>query len=237
MAALIDRIGHAETPAQTQALLQESVKMLGAEQAYFVSFVRDETDLAACRFMLACDARWCRRYLDADGQNHDPWLNYATHHSEPVAASALWVCEPEHQQVIDLAIQCGFASTLLVPAHSGLGQSRISLLCLGSPTVGHFERDSLGVLKIVARALACELHEWWTARIRRELLAHTRISPTELALMRHQRAGHSSKRIAAELHVSPSSINSRFQRLHAKLGVPNRRQAARLLVDCGLLQP
>lgn len=237
IADLIEQIGQAETPARIHVLMQDGIGLLGALQAYFVTFVRDHDGLAMCRFMLACDARWCRRYLDAGCQNHDPWLTYATHHSEPIAASALAVCAREHRQVVDLASQCGFVSTLLVPAHSGPSQSRISLLCLGSPTVGHFERNGLGALKIVARALACELHEWWSARLRRELLATTHISPTELTLMRHQCAGHSSKHIAAELHVSPSSIDSRFQRLHAKLGVPNRRQAARLLVDCGLILP
>ena len=73
------------------------------------------------------------------------------------------------------------------------------------------------------------------ARIRRELLVRARITPSDLELLRHEYHGHSSKHIAAVLQVSPSSINSRFQRMNTKLGVPNRRTAARLAAECGLL--
>ncbi len=75
------------------------------------------------------------------------------------------------------------------------------------------------------------------ARIRRELIARAHITLSDLALLRHQCQGHSSKRIAAELHVSRSSINSRFQRMNTKLGVPNRKMAARLAAECGLILP
>ena len=83
--------------------------------------------------------------------------------------------------------------------------------------------------------LACELHEWWLARLRNELMARARITEGDLELLRHQCLGHSSKRIAAELRVSRSSINSRFQRMNSRLGVTNRRMAARLAVECGLI--
>ena len=79
------------------------------------------------------------------------------------------------------------------------------------------------------------MHDWWLARIRRELIVKARITQADLELLRHEYQGHSSKRIAAELQVSKSSTNSRFQRMNMKLGVPNRRLAARLAVECGLL--
>jgi DNA-binding NarL/FixJ family response regulator len=109
------------------------------------------------------------------------------------------------------------------------------VLCLGSPALGHFESGGFGRFKIGARAMALELHDWWLARIRRDLIVKARITPSDLELLRHQRQGHSSKRIAAELHVSKSSINSRFQRMNTKLGVANRRMAARLASECGLM--
>jgi len=137
----------------------------------------------------------------------------------------------------DLADRNGFASAVLVPVHSGIRHSRISLLCLGSPTSGYFEGDGFGRFKLGARTLACEVHEWWSAQSRRELLSQAHITAGDLELLRHQCQGHSSKRIAAELCVSKSSINSRFQRINVKLGVPNRRMAARLAAECGLILP
>ena len=137
--------------------------------------------------------------------------------------------------MIDLAVQNGFASAVLVPAHSGAGHSRISLLCLGSSRPGYFEGEGFGRFKLGARTLASEFHDWWLARTRRDLVVKARITRDDLELLRHQRQGHGSKRIAAELHVSKSSINSRFQRMISKLGVPNRKAAARLASECGLI--
>jgi hypothetical protein len=40
--------------------------------------------------------------------------------------------------------------------------------------------------------------------------------------------GLSSKEIARQFNTSPQSVNSRFQRMLTKLGMPSRRAAARL---------
>lgn len=235
VADVAERITVARDQATALSLLREGVKALGVESAVFVSFIRDNADLSACRFMLVCEPDWCRRYLEAGCFAHDPWLAYAAHHSEPIAASSLPVLDPEGQRVIALAMQNGFASAALVPAHSGAGHSRISVLCLGSSTPGFFDGAGFERFRLGARLIAAELHDWWLARVRRDLIVKSRITTGDLELLRHERQGHSSKRIAAELNVSKSSINSRFQRMNMKLGVPNRRIAARLAVECGLL--
>lgn len=235
VACIAEHIAEARDQPTVHALLTEGVHALGAEHAVFVSFIRDNADLSACRFMLVCEPDWCQRYLEAGCFAHDPWLAYAAHHSEPIPASSLPVLDVEGQRVIALAQQNGFASAALIPAHSGAGHSRISLLCLGSTQPGYFEGEGFGRLRLGARLIAAELHDWWLARIRRELIVKARITPADLELLRHEQQGHSSKRIAAELHVSKSSINSRFQRMNMKLGVPNRRLAAKLAVECGLL--
>lgn len=233
--AIAVRIAQAVEQSAVHALLREGTAALGAQSAVFVSFVRDSADVSACRFMLVCDPDWCRRYLESGLITHDLWLAYAAHHSEPIVASSLTVTEPAQQRAIDLAVQNGFASAVLVPAHSGGGHSRISLLCLGSSVPGFFEDEGFAAFRVAARMLALELHDWWLTRIRRELIVKAHITPSDVILLRHQRQGHSSKRIAADLHVSKSSIDSRFQRMNTKLGVANRRMAAQLALECGLI--
>lgn len=232
-----ERIACATGQAALQSLLSEGMAATGAENAVFVSFMRENLRVSSCRFMLACDPSWCRQYLDAGLIGSDPWLAYASHHSEPLVASSLRVSEPDRLRAIELAIQHGFASAVLVPVHSGSSHTRVSLLCLGSRQAGLFEGIPFGRFKLGARALACELHEWWLARLRSELIARARITEGDLELLGHQCLGHSSKRIAAELQVSRSSINSRFQRMNSRLGVANRRAAARLAAECGLVLP
>lgn len=232
-----ERIASASGQATVHSLLAEGMAALGADNAVFVSFMRENLRVSSCRFMLACDPAWCRQYLDAGLITSDPWLAYASHHSEPLVASNLKVAEPERLRAIELATRNGFASAVLVPVHSGSSHSRVSLLCLGSWQAGQYESIPFGRFKLGARVLAFELHEWWLARLRTELMARARITEGDLELLRHQSLGHSSKRIAAELRVSRSSINSRFQRMNNRLGVANRRMAARLAAECGLILP
>lgn len=232
-----ERVACAANQATLQLLLAEGMTALGAESAVFASFVREHVHVSSCRFMLVCDPAWCRQYIDCGLIASDPWLAYASHHSEPLVASTLKVAEPEQLHAVELAARNGFASAVLVPVHSGSGHTRVSLLCLGSWRAGQFEDIPFARFKLGARVLACELHEWWLARLRTDLMARARITDADLALLRHQRLGHSSKRIASELRVSRSSINSRFQRMNSRLGVANRRMAARLAAECGLIFP
>jgi DNA-binding CsgD family transcriptional regulator len=228
-----ERIATAPDPATAQRLLIEGIAVLGAQNAFFASFVRDSKDVGACRFMLACEPDGCRPNLDADSLWHDPWLAYAASHAAPIVASALSAADRGGHELIAPTQRHGFASVLLVPAHSGPGHTRMGLLALGSPQVGFFESEGLARFRIGARALATELHDWWQARLRRELSA--RITPAELELLRHEQCGHGSKLIAQALDVSPCAIDSRFQRINARLGVANRRAAVRLAIECGLL--
>jgi DNA-binding CsgD family transcriptional regulator len=228
-----ERIATALDPATAQRLLIDGIAVLGVQNAFFASFVRDSNHVGACRFMLACEPDGCRPNLDGDGLLHDPWLAYAAQHAAPIVASALPAADRGGDELIAPAQRPGFASVLLVPAHSGPGQARIGLLALGSPDAGFFDSEGLARFRIGARALATELHDWWQARLRREL--SDRLTPSELELLRHEHLGHGSKLIARALDVSPCAIDSRFQRINARLGVANRRAAVRLAVECGLL--
>lgn len=231
---IVDRIADARGESTLQSLLHDGAMLLGAEHAFFVSFTKSRGHQSARRFMLACDPAWCRDYVESGLATHDPWLAYAANHSQPIVASSLKICDQNRQRAVDLAARHGFVSAVLAPAHTGPRHSSVSLLCLGSATPGHFEASRAVRLRCGARTLACEIHGWWLRRAQEELVATSHITDAELDLLRRQCLGQTSKRIAAELRVTKSSINSRFQRLNSKLGVPNRRTAARLLSECGV---
>jgi DNA-binding NarL/FixJ family response regulator len=216
-------------------LLHEGVQALGAERAAFVSFIRDDATTSACRFMIDCNPAWGRAYLDGGHFACDPWLAYAAHNSSPIVASALRVVDEQQLAVVDLAQRAGFMSALLVPAHSGAGYARISLLCLGSSRAGYFDSAGLPTLRVSARMLAMELHDWWLAHLRRNLVIKAHLKPADIGLLQRLAQGQSSKRIAAELHVSKTAIDSRLQRMSTRLGVPNRRTALKLAIECGLV--
>ena len=120
-------------------------------------------------------------------------------------------------------------------AASGGALTRLGVLCLGSATPGFFDDAGYLQLKVLARSLAMELHGWWIGHIKRELMESTHLTEDDLVLLAHEREGQGTKQIAVSLNTSESAINSRFQRVNAKLGVPNRKAAAHLAAEYALI--
>jgi DNA-binding CsgD family transcriptional regulator len=79
------------------------------------------------------------------------------------------------------------------------------------------------------------LHEWWIAKLRRELIDDAEVTEGELKLLQWEWQGLNSKQIGNLLGMGPAGVDSRFQRLNLKLGVPNRRAAAKLAAEYGLI--
>jgi DNA-binding CsgD family transcriptional regulator len=217
-------------------LLREATLRMGAEVSVFASFMRDDDAFDTYRLLLACDPQWCIDYEQQAWYADDPWLAYAHRHSEPIRGGDIKANTPAQRSIVELAQRYGFRSTVIVPAPSSGSLSRLGVLCLGSSVPGYFEAEGYLELKVVARSVAMELHEWWLARIRDDWRATTGITDADLALLAHERQGHGSKAIARALGTSIVSINSRFQRIRAKLGVASRRAAAQRAAQYGLIE-
>ena len=233
--ATIRLLAQAADEAQAVDVLAAASKQMGADAAAFVSFVRDDPSHESFRFLLACDPVWCLEYERRAWYTDDPWLQYSLKHTEPARGADIRPSTAQQREVLGLAAQFGFRSALIVPAPSSGALTRIGVLCLGSSAPAFFDGDGYLALKVLARTLAMELHEWWIARIKDELLASARLTGEDLVLLMHERLGHSTKFIAARLDMSPNAINSRFQRMNAKLGVPNRKSAAQLAAEYGVI--
>ncbi len=140
----------------------------------------------------------------------------------------------QQRAVVALASRYGFQSALIVPAPSSGALTRQGVLCLGSATPGFFDDASYPPLKVLARSLAMELHGWWIGRIKRELMENTKLTEEDLVLLALEREALGTKLIAVALNTSENAINSRFQRVNAKLAVPNRKAAAHLAAEYAL---
>lgn len=233
LAALAERIAQASDRGEIQGLLHRATVALGAERSFFASMRGDGIDRSYA-FVLDSDPAWWHRYRAACPLEKNPWLIYATRHSAPTRTTR-GTSGAEPRQSLGIASDPGFVSALLLPAHSGRLHHRVSLLCFGHSTAGYFEHPSFSKVQVTARSFAMELHDWWAVHEQRELAQRTHLSEAEVRLLSLHAAGLSSKQIANEMNVSCESINSRFQRIIAKLGVRNRRAAARLAVECGLI--
>ena len=234
-AELVSLLPCAADGSEVAALLAHAAALLGAETAAFASFMKDDESYESYRFILACDAAWCLEYESGACFMHDPWLDYARQHSEPMLAANIRAKTKRELEVVALAERYGFASAVIVPAQAPKGLSRLGALCLGSTEPNHFTGEAFSVVAFAATPLAMRLHEWQIAQLGKELMDSAPLSETDMDLLRHERQGHGSKQIAAELKMNPLSFDSRWQRLNARLGVTSRFAAASKAAEYGLI--
>lgn len=228
-------IGDADTPETAVDLFRQAVNYLGAEAGVFICCLREDAARATYRSLLACDPMWASEYARRDWYDHDPWLRHAAHDTEPVRSSELRATSAEEEAFAHASASLGFASAVVVPAPTCVGLSRIGVLCLGSTRPGFFDDEGYATVRVLARALAMELHRWLLQAIRKELLVKSQLTVTDLELLRHEASGHTSKVIGAALNIEAKTVDCRFQRVSAKLDAPNRRTAVRIARLYGLL--
>lgn len=232
---ILPAIGDAPTTEIAVDLFRRATTQLGADAGVFMSYLRDDATRASYRSLLACDPLWASEYARRSWHDNDPWLRHATHETEPVRSSELQLASADEEAFTQASAALGFASAVIAPAPTCAGQSRIGVLCLGSNRPGFFDGDGYGKVRVLARALAMELHRWLLQAIRKELLAKSRLTSADLELLRHEQAGHTSKVIGAALNIEAKTVDCRFQRISAKLDAPDRRTAMRIARLYGLL--
>jgi len=232
---VIERVAQAQDEPAVLDLLYQAKAALGADHAVFASFVRCDESWENVRFLLAAPPEWCLEYQRQGWYGSDPWLLYALTHSEPVCETEIELRTPSQRAARALAARHGMESALIVPAPSSGGLSRLGVLMLGSSRVGFFDSPSVSAIKILARSLAMDLHEWWVRRIRAEIIAENRLTPDDLMLLAYEKCGRTSGQIADAMGITPASVDSRFQRLNAKFNTARRAGAAKIASEYGLI--
>lgn len=232
---VVQRVSEAGDAPDALEILHAAKAALGADQAVFVSFIRDDDSHESFRFLLAADPAWCLKYQRRGWFANDAWLLYAATHSEPVPDSEISLRTRGQREARLLAMDHGVSSAYIVPAPASGGLSRLGVLVLGSGQPGYFDGPATRSIKVLARSLAMELHEWWVRQIRKDIITINRISTDDLQLLTWERQGLGTKEIADALNTSNSSVDSRFQRLNAKMNMPNRKASARIAAEYGLI--
>lgn len=232
---LVRRIADVEDITDAIDLLDQAGRRLGASSSCFISFVRDGDRSAAFRMLLACDPQWGTEYVSNGWFESDPWLDYAMHAEQPIQASRLKPGNDAQREMVARSESLGFRSVVVAPSPTACGGTRAGVLYIASDIEGYFESEGFADIRTFAQTLSMELHAWWLQSLREELTRKARITESDLVLLRHEQRGDGSKVIAAALNTEGKTIDCRFQRLNAKLGVPNRRAAVRMARIYGLI--
>ena len=228
-------IAMATDAAQVLQGLNDAIGHMGADVSAWCTCIEEAHGRGAYRYLLACDPRWCLEYEQNRAFLHDPWLAYGRRHADPILARDIPTANAEQRAVVDLAQAFGFKSTVVVPVPAGNGIRRVGVLYLGSATSSFFESAGYPTFSIVARSLGSELQAWWLRAMRARLIEDWRLTDLELLLLARERQGVGSKKIARELGSPVGTIDCRISRIMARLGVANRKAAAELAAEYGII--
>jgi len=226
LAAIAD-LRAAFDPCDLLVNLFRATRVFGALASAYAHVVPDPEHAPELLVLLACHPERAYAHLQGRALEH-PWLRYARDHDEPTRADLLDRLAPTSTG----AALDGASTVLIMPTHSGGATGRFGALVLETDTNDNVLANGL---QLLAHSLAHELHDWWMRRTRAELQRNARLRSDDLRLLALERQGLSTKQIARLINSSVTAVDSRFQRINAKLGVTNRRHAALRASIHGLL--
>jgi DNA-binding CsgD family transcriptional regulator len=210
-------------------------ELLGLTGSVFVSFAREDESRESYRFINTMLPAWCQEYNAHAWYTIDPCLLYSLTHNEPALIKDLPLHSRGQRIMMETAKQYGLASGFVIPAHSPSGRSRMGVLYLVSGDPDHLNESALRHLRLVLRALAGELLDWWTRQIRSELLSGGELSKIETEVLRMTHQGLGSKEIATHLGLTKNAVDQRLHRLTNRFDCFSRKDAANLAYQYGLL--
>lgn len=234
--ALIGRIPSLEHASEVTEVVGEAAKVMGCNGAVFTSFMREDDSVESYRYNVACAQHWCNVYSAQRWSAIDPYLTYAQIHNEPIAGDDIPLRNEQEHEFRRQADEIGFKSIAIVPSHTAGGRSRMGVLYMTSADPLYFTKASIPNAKMFLRSVASEVLDWWTCKIRDELLRKVQLREDEIELLRLTRQGLSSKEIARLCSVRPGTIDTRLARISMRFNAPNRWIAAKMAYEHGLLE-
>jgi hypothetical protein len=232
----IVQIHNAADPAQLLDTLVEATTAIGAAASLFSVAIPEPGDEPFTFSLFACHPAFAHHQQRLGPLLDHPWFRFARTHSSPGTDHTVQAGQAADEEALQLAGRYGFASCLIVPTASGTDLQRVEMLCLGSPHPAAFEGEDARMVRTLARSLAAELHDWVTRHLSARLQEAAQLQSVDIELLRFEWQGLSTKAICARTGMTPAAVDSRFQRLNARLACASRKASARRAAEHGLLE-
>lgn len=229
-------VSQAGSPPELLERLTRINEAIGATASVFISQIPEDGDELSCFSVFACDPAFAQEQSRRGPLVQHPWFRFARTHTVPCTDQQITAELVSDAEAFDLAQQYGFRSCLIVPTLAGNDQARIEMLCLGSQRSDDFEGEQARLVRALAHSLAAELHEWLARYLRRQLIEHSKLHDPDIALLAMEWSGLSTKEISRRTGLTWASVDSRFQRINARLNCASRSAAARRAAAYGLLE-
>lgn len=217
--------------------LIEIIRSLGLDFYVLVSFNVDkngEIDFDSHRHLIDTTLTWCQTYTERNWIYADPFLHYAMASVEPVLFSKIRAESIGQRQMLKDAAESGIRSGIVFPSKLYHGGVHVVLYLIGSDEPRDVEPFLL-TQRSLLRMLCSEVVEWWLARQKETVLASLDIDDQQLSILDLERRKLTSEEIASQLGMTVSQVNNAFRRINSALGVKNKADAVRKVMNYGLL--
>ncbi|MEO6279855.1 LuxR C-terminal-related transcriptional regulator [Roseateles sp.] len=233
--AIVEIARAADPPAVLDRLMTATAAM-GATASIYTAEIPEDCDEPSTFSLYACHPALAQEHDRSGHLLRHPWLRFARTHTSPGTDQQIPASQPSDEEAIDLARRYGFRSSLVVPTLAGPDIGRVEMLCLGSRWADDFEGAEARVVRTLARSLAAELHDWLTRHLRERLQKTARLQKMDVDLLAMELQGLGTKEICMRTGMSSASVNSRFQRISARMQCTSRRAAAKRAAAYGVLE-
>jgi DNA-binding CsgD family transcriptional regulator len=221
---------------EVAAVMGPLIRYFGLESYVFVSLRRGDVSRESYRYFIGCLPAWCEIYNARKWYIIDPCIQHALRESSPILGSSMMPPEsPGQAELLATAREYGFRSGMLIPAHSG-SDFRVGALYLGSNKEPKDIEPRLLKNRVLLRAIAMELHEWWQAKLMVEALTGLRFDQLDLELLKMAYEGLTTEDAARNLELSRSQVNNRFRKINQKLNVTSKKRAVQAALELGVLR-
>jgi len=229
-------IQQATSPPHLLDSLVHATAAIGATGSIYTAAIPEDAQDLSCFSLFACHPAIAKAHGSKPLLLGHPWFRFAQTHTMPGTDHQIRQQHEADAAAIQLASRYGFKSCLVIPASIGSPSGRLEMLCIGSDQADDFEGPEARAVRALARALAAELHDWLTRHLTERLTSAAQLQAIDIDLLALEWQGLGTKEIALRTGMTPSSVDSRFQRLNARLKCANRKSAARRAAAYGLLE-
>lgn len=167
-------------------LLTAILAPLGATSHIFSTILRNDhtPDRVSHRFLIGCRPQLCQVYNGRKWYLNDPSVIYARTNIAVIPICDLPLETDAQRRFIHETVPYGgFKSGVVVPAHTGTGE-RMGVLYIGSMEERETGNARFLAHRVLLRAIALELLEWWIARIKQEAQERYSIDQVDSRILR-----------------------------------------------------
>lgn len=223
-----------ETEAEVRDAAEQIVHYFGFDAFVFGALSRSR-EREHHRYLVGCAPEWCYTYAQNKWYAIDPYIDYALHNTTPIVADDIEISSAGQHRLLDAAAEFGYRSGVVVPAHSR-SSAWVGILYLPTDQGAEYVRNVYPRHRSLMRAFALELLEWWDGHMREAGAGELNLDDLDLDLLEKANEGATAEEAAAELGVTLSRVNARYEKIYRKLNVSNKREATEKAVSLGLLK-